>query len=89
MTYEEKQTMRFLIEETVRETLRQQNPKKDEMTRRQAIEAFGKGNLNHWEATGRITFKRAGTHKNSKKIYSRKALEDLAEATTPKRILKT
>jgi hypothetical protein len=85
MTYEEKQLYRFLIAETVREMRRQEDPKKDEMTEREALKVFGKGNLRHWEATGRITFKRAGTHKNSKKIYSRKALEDLAEATTPKR----
>jgi hypothetical protein len=75
--------IRATAKEAVAEYIRQSNPATDEITEAKAVRIYGKGNLRHWMSLGLLTYKRAGVHKNSPKIYSIKALDELSRGVDP------
>lgn len=70
-----------LVRSTAEEAVRQYriaiDPSSDEITQREAARIYGVGWLKSQCARGMITWSRAGTAPNSKKIFSRKRLEEL------------
>lgn len=60
------------------------DPVIDEITETQAIRlGFGRRWLAHQCATGALTWKRAGVHRNSPKVYSLKKLKELKDGIDP------
>lgn len=75
--------IRATAQEAVREYVRASSPACDEITEAQAIKKYGRGNMDHWRALGKLKFKRAGEYRNSRKYYSVKELDDLAMGINP------
>lgn len=70
--------------EAVSEYVISTDPTVDEVTETQAIRlGFGRRWLAHQCAKGSLSWKRAGTHKNSPKVYSLKKLRELKEGINP------
>ena len=70
--------------EAVSEYAISKDPTIDEVTETQAIRlGFGRKWLVSQRALGKLTFKRAGVHKNSPKVYSLKKLKELKEGIDP------
>lgn len=70
--------------EAVYEYVVSTDPTIDEVTETQAIKlGFGRKWIAHQCATGRLTWKRAGVHINSPKVYSLKKLRELKNGLDP------
>ena len=70
--------------EAVSEYAISKDPVIDEITETQAIRlGFGRRWLAHQCATGALTWKRAGVHRNSPKVYSLKKLKELKDGIDP------
>lgn len=70
--------------EAVSEYAISKDPTVDEVTETQAIRlGFGRKWLAHQCAIGALTWKRAGVHRNSPKVYSLKRLRELKEGPNP------
>lgn len=71
-------------QEAVSEYAISKDPTIDEVTETQAIRlGFGRRWLAHQRAIGALTYRRAGVHKNSPKVYSLKRLRELKEGINP------
>jgi hypothetical protein len=75
--------IRATAQEAVREYVRATSPASDEITEAQAYKKYGRGNMEHWRALGKLKYKRAGEYRNSRKYYSVKELDDLAMGINP------
>lgn len=70
--------------EAVSEYVISNDPTIDEITETQAIRlGFGRRWLAHQCARGSLSWKRAGVHRNSPKVYSLKKLRDLKNGIDP------
>lgn len=76
--------IRVTAKEAVREYVASTDPVIDEITETQAIRlGFGRRWLAHQCAKGTLSWKRAGVHRNSPKIYSLKKLRELKNEIDP------
>lgn len=75
--------MKATAREAVEEYRRMIDPSSDEITERKAQELYGRGWLDEQKALGRVTWIRAGKHKNSRKIYSISQLNSLKYGESP------
>lgn len=76
--------IRVTAKEAVREYVASTDPAIDEITETQAIRlGFGRRWLAHQCAKGALSWKRAGVHRNSPKIYSLKKLRELKNEIDP------
>lgn len=78
-----KNIIKAAAEEAVKKYIISQNPKEDEISERQAKREFGDGFVNNAVASGKIKPLRSGSCKNSRKIYSRAALNELKYGLNP------
>ena len=78
-----KNIIKAAAEEAVKKYIISQDPKKDEMSERQAYREFGEGWVQNLVATGQIKPLRKGKCVNSRKIYSRSALSELKDGLNP------
>lgn len=80
--YQLKSLLMSMAETAIERYMRENEPKKDLISQRQAYRHFGEEVVKRWEKENQLTIKRGWATKNSPKLYSKSEMNTILRAET-------